>query len=169
MIIDNAAQEDTVAAIMKDLIFHVGEKDALLHQLERLGFMTTCTMAALCISLHMPHGTEEYVRESRHLKMVAESCAKRIHDQYISFEYREKRILLLINYTPEDLEQYLDSLFKTASAHKLLPLISIGVGDIVKGPENQDSNFMHAYAACKLASRKKNAFCITEKWVFTSC
>ena len=87
--------------------------------------------------------------------MVAESCAKRIHDQYISFEYREKRILLLINYTPEDLEQYLDSLFKTASAHKLLPLISIGVGDIVKGPENQDSNFMHAYAACKLASRKK--------------
>ena len=28
MIIDNAAQEDTVAAIMKDLIFHVGEKDA---------------------------------------------------------------------------------------------------------------------------------------------
>ena len=142
-------------AIMKDLIFHVGEKDALLHQLERLGFMTTCTMAALCISLHMPHGTEEYVRESRHLKMVAESCAKRIHDQYISFEYREKRILLLINYTPEDLEQYLDSLFKTASAHKLLPLISIGVGDIVKGPENQDSNFMHAYAACKLASRKK--------------
>lgn len=155
MIIDNAAQEDTVATIMKDLIFHVGEKDALLHQLERLGFMTTCTMAALCISLHMPHGTEEYVRESRHLKMVAESCAKRIHDQYISFEYREKRILLLINYTPEDLEQYLDSLFKTASAHKLLPLISIGVGDIVKGPENQDSNFMHAYAACKLAARKK--------------
>lgn len=77
--------------------------------------------------------------------------------------------MLLINYTPEDLEQYLDSLFKTASAHKLLPLISIGVGDIVKGPENQDSNFMHAYAACKLASRKKNAFCITEKWVFTSC
>ncbi len=31
MIIDNAAQEDTVATIMKDLIFHVGEKDALLH------------------------------------------------------------------------------------------------------------------------------------------
>ncbi len=154
MLIDHATQEDSVATMMKDLIFHVGDQKALLNQLERLGFMTTCTMTTLCISLNMTQGTEEYVKQSRNLKLLAEGCAKRIRDQYISFEYREKRIILLINYTEEKLDQYLDALFKTVSAHKLLPWIAIGIGDTIKGPENQDGNFMRAYTACKVACRK---------------
>ena len=154
-IMDNAAKEDSVATIIKNLIFHVGEKETLLHQMERLGYMTTSSMTLLCISLGIEHGTEEFVNESRKLKMLAESCAKHIRDQYISFEYREKRIILLIDYTSENLEMYLDCLFKKISAHKLLSQIAIGVGDTVKGLENQDVNFTRAYAACKIARRKQ--------------
>ena len=90
-IMENSVKEDTVITTFKNLIFHIGEKDALIHQMERYGYLSASTMMILCFSLELEIGTEEFVNKSRELKVLAESVAKTIKDQYISFEYQEKK------------------------------------------------------------------------------
>jgi hypothetical protein len=154
-IMDSDVKAESVATVTKNLIFHIGEKDALIRQMERLGYLPTCTMTILCISLDIETGTEKFVNESQKLKLLAESTAKSINDQYISFEYQERRIVILIDYSEKNLELYLDRFFKKLSAQKLLPGIYIGVGDAIKGLENQDENFMRAYTSCEIAAKQK--------------
>lgn len=153
-IMDNAVKEDTIATTVKNLIFQIGDQSALIHQMERFGYMAASTMIFLCLSIDKERGTEESVNESRKVKLLAESAAKFIKDQYISFEYQEKRIVVLVDYTQDEIEKYLDIVFKKLSAGKLLTEIHIGVGDNIKGLENQDVNFMRAYSACEIAGRK---------------
>jgi hypothetical protein len=153
-IMDNAVKEDSIATITKNLIFQVGEKETLVHQMERLGYMSTSVMTVLCFSIEIGKDTEEFVNVSQKLKVLAESTAKAIKDQYISFEYQEKRIVILVDYMEEQLGSYLDTIFKKLSAQKLLPNIYIGVGDNIKGLESQDVNFMRAYATCEIAVKK---------------
>ncbi len=154
-IMENSAKEDTVITAFKNLIFHIGEKETLIHQIERYGYLSASAVLILCFSLELEKGTEEFVNKSRKLKTLAESVAKAIKDQYISFEYQEKRIVALIDYTQDEAETYVDAIFKELSANKLLSEIFIGIGDNVKGLECQDANFMHAYAACEIACRKQ--------------
>ena len=154
-IMDNEAREDSITTIIRNWIFNVGEKEPLIHQMEWYGYMSGSSMTFLCISLNIEKGTEEFMNESRRLKLLAESTAKTIKDQYISFEYQENRIVILIDYSEENLNLYLDGIFKKLSDCKLLPQIYIGVRDTIKGLEKQDINFMRAYAACKIAGRKQ--------------
>lgn len=153
-IMDNAVREDSIATITKNLIFNTGDKASLIHQMERYGFLNTSVMTFLCISLDMETGTEEFVKESRRLKLMSESMAKEIKDQYISFEYQEKRIVILLEYTEAQVNAYLDKLFKKLSAQKMLSKAFIGVGDTMKGFENQEVNFRRAYLACEIAHKK---------------
>lgn len=153
-IMDDAVREDSVATTMKNLIFQIGDQDALIHQMERFGYMAASSMLFLCISLDKEKGTEEFVNESRSVKLLAESAAKCIKEQYISFEYQEKRIVVLVDYTQDETEKYLDIVCKKLSAAKLFTELHIGVGDNIKGLENQDVNFMRAYSACEIAGRK---------------
>lgn len=154
-IIDNAVKEDNIATTVKNLLFHIGNQDALLHQMERFGYRAASEMFFLCIALEMEKDTESYVNESRKLKLLAESTAKAIKDSYISFEYQEKRIVILIDYLQSETEAYIEKLFKKLSANKLLPVSYIGLGDNRKGLECQDVNFKRAYAACEIACKKK--------------
>lgn len=154
-IMENSVKEDTVITTFKNLIFHIGEKEALIHQMERYGYLSASTMLILCFSLDLEEGTEEFVNKSRTLKSLAETAAKTIKDQYISFEYQEKRIVILIDYTQDEIETYVDRIFKELSTNKLLSKIFIGIGDNIKGLECQDTNFMHAYAACGIACIKQ--------------
>ncbi len=154
-IIDNDKKEDTIVTAFKNLIFHTGDKESSIHQMERYGYLTTDTMLFLCFSLTLEKGTEEFVNKSRKLKLMSEHAAKMIKDQFISFEYQEKRIVVLIDYTQEEAETYLDRIFKELSVNKMLPDIYIGVSDNLKGLENQESNFMRAYSACEIAHKKE--------------
>lgn len=154
-IIDNAVREENISTIFKNLIFNIGDKSALIHQMERFGYMTGSTMMFICISMELEKGTEEFASKSSKVKLMAESSAKAIKDQYISFEYQEKKIIVLIDYAESEIETYIDNIFKKLSAGKVLPYIYIGIGDNIKGLENQDANFMRAYAACEIACKKQ--------------
>ena len=74
----------------------------MLHQMERFGFIEPSEMLFLCIDLDKEKGTEAYAKESRRLKLLVESVAKGIKEQYISFEYQEKRVVILVDYTKEE-------------------------------------------------------------------
>lgn len=154
-IIDNDVREDSIVTTLKNLLFHTGDKEALIHQMERYGYLSSSTMTFLCISIALENDTEEFVNESRNLKLLVEGMAKSIKDQCISFEYQQRRIMVLIDYTKEQLTLYLDHVFKKMSASKMLKTVNIGVSDTVKGLEHQDANFMRAYAACEIAIRKQ--------------
>ncbi len=154
-IIENAAKEDNIATTIKNLIFHTGDQDAMLHQMERFGFIESSEMLFLCIDLDREKGTETYAKESLRLKLLVESVAKGIKEQYISFEYQEKRVVILVDYTKEEADEYIDRVFKKLSAEKMLSDAYIGVGDSVKGLGNQEANFQHAFAACEIARRRR--------------
>lgn len=153
-IVDHISRQDSIATTLKNLIFHTGDKHELIHQMERFGYLKDSSMAFVCISLEWEKTSSEFVEESRKIKKIAEQSAKRINDKYISFEYQDKRIVALINYSAEEIEKYTDMVFKAISANKRVPYIYIGISDNIKGFETQDNNFMRAYAACRIAIKK---------------
>ena len=154
-IMDNSVKEDTIVTTFKNLIFGTGDKETQIHQMERYGYLSASTMLFLCFSLELEKGTEEFVNKSRKLKSLSERLAKMIKNQYISFEYQERRIVVLIDYTQEEIDAYIDRIFKELSGNKLLSDIYIGLGDNIKGMEHQNVNFMRAYASCQIARRKQ--------------
>ncbi len=153
-IIDHMSREDSIVTILKNLIFHIGDRQSLVHQMERFGYMNDCVMTFFCISLELEKTSSEFVNESRRLKNITEQAAKSIKDKYISFEYQDKRIVALVDYRQEELERYTDLIFKSISAIKLVPYVYIGISDNIKSLELQDDNFMRAYAACRIAIKR---------------
>lgn len=154
-ITEHETRQDSIVTTFKNLIFDIGDKEALIHQMERYGYMSDSTMTFICICLEMEKSSLEIVKESRRIKHIAEQSAKRIQDRYISFEYQEKRVVVLIDYTSNEVERFVDNVFRSLSANKLVPFIYIGIGDNMKGLEMQDNNFMRAYAACQIAVKRK--------------
>lgn len=154
-IMDQSVREDSIGTVFKNLIFHIGDRETLIHQMERFGYLSGSMMQFLCFSLNVEKSTEEFINKSGKLKWLAESEAKAIRDRCISFEYQDKRIVVLVDYTENEVETYVDGIFEKLSANKLLSEVSIGVGDNVKGLECQEVNFTRAYAACKIAYKRR--------------
>lgn len=154
-IMDSAVKEDNAATTFKNIIFDIGDKESLIHQMERLGYVKDSSMFILCASIELEKATEEFVTASRKLKLLSESTARTVREQYISFEYQEKRIVVLTDYTDEETEVYIDRLLKELAANTMLPYVYIGTGDNMNGLENQAVNFKRAWAACEIACRKR--------------
>lgn len=153
-IVEHVTRQDSIATTFKNLIFHVGDEHMLVNQMERYGYMHDSTMTIVCISLEGERDSTEVSDESRKIKYIAEQSAKKIKDQYISFEYQGKRIVVLFDYSDEEVEAYTDTLFKALSANRLVPYIYIGVGDNMRGLDAQDNNFMRAFVACRIGIKR---------------
>lgn len=154
-IIENDNSESSVASGFKNILFGVEDTGAQITLLERHGYRADYYYNFLCISLDTEYGTQMYFKEEEQIRKIAERLAKSIHELYVSFKYREKIFLTLVEYTEEERQYFVNELFKRLSRHKLLSRIHIGMGQNVQGLLRQKSNFECAYATNELAVNKK--------------
>lgn len=154
-IIDDDVREDNIITVFKNLIFQIGNKEEGIRQMERFGYLGNCVVQCICIQLDIEKGTHAFVTEAEKLAAMVKRLACEQKKQYLTFEYQERRIVILFDYTQEAIDDYVDKLFKKLSERKMLSFSYIGLSDNVKGLECQSENFKHAFCACDIAQKKQ--------------
>lgn len=154
-IIDDEVREDNIITVFKNLIFHIGNSEEGLRQMERFGYLNSSSIQCICIALDLAKETNLFVTESEKLATIVRRLAtEEKNGQFLTFEYHERRIVFLIDYSNEEMDAFVNGLFKKLSAEKMLSLSYIGIGENIKGFEYQSENFKRAYCACDIAQKK---------------
>ena len=101
--------EQTIASIIKNILFKVGDLEAQALQLERYGYQRGSRFTFVCV------GADGDGWREMDIARIAESSARRLHELFVSFSYKETRILVLVNYETDEI----DAFFKRLSgAHR---------------------------------------------------
>lgn len=153
-IIENNTNELNTVSIFKDILFGVASEEDIA-SLERLGYRQSFRYNFVCIALDTEYGTDKYQYDMNTIKRIAERIAKEFREMYISFTYQEKLFLTLMEYEEEEIQSYMDCLFKELSRFKLLSKVNISVGENVDGLLQQKRNFENTLQANELAMRRK--------------
>lgn len=152
-IMRNDQIENSMAATIKDIIFHIGDLESHIHQMERYGYQRSGRFCFICISLESEDDKEEKRRDA--LAMAAEKIARRIHDLFISFFYKECLVLVLTDYTDEEIEIFNHEFLVLIKKEKAMKNLYMGISSNQQGIYNQNKNFEKAYSAMKMARKRR--------------
>lgn len=155
VIIENENVQTSVESRMKNILFESGNMEEQIAFMERQGYRSDYRYNFVCISTDTEYGTQNYFSEIAQIKKIAEKKAKMIHELYISFTYREKIVVTLVDYTEEEEMNFQDAFFKELSKKKILSRVHIGLGENVKGISKQKRNFEFAYRTNVLAEKRR--------------
>lgn len=153
-IINNEHVENNTATTIKNIIFNVGDVSTQVQQMERYGYQRDSKFCFISIvgSDKNSQQSEEYKDA---LSKAAEVIAKRIHELFISFSYKESLVLVLVNYTDTEIRAFADSFLKTATQRAKGWPFHMGVSSNQANMLNQKDNFERALCAMKMARKRK--------------
>lgn len=153
-IVSSDTLEASAATTVKNLIFKVGDRETQILQMERYGYRRDSRFWFVCISLDETE-PEKYESSMNELKKSAEKIARSIYDLYLAFVYQENLILVLSEYTEEEISQFSAELKKAALRKKLYSRVHAGISAASTGLEEPDKNFQDALLTCRLAAKRQ--------------
>lgn len=156
-IINNEHVENNTAATIKNIIFNIGDINTQVQQMERYGYQRDskfCFISITASDKNDPH-SDEYTDV---IAKTAEVLAKRMHELFITFNYKEAIVLVLVNYTDAEIKTFADSLLKIALQRTKNWPFFMGVSSNQPNLLNQKTNFEKALSAMKMA-RKRRELC----------
>ncbi len=147
--------EASIASTIKNLIFKVGDPETEILQLERYGYSRDSRFLFVCVSLNEKPGTKRYEKYMQELKRSAEWIARGIRDLYISFEYKDRLILTLVEYENKEVQQFITEFTKTVRSKNIDSKVNVGVSANVSELDAQDKNFQNALLTNELAVKRQ--------------
>ncbi|NLL75958.1 MAG: PucR family transcriptional regulator [Clostridiales bacterium] len=148
--------ENSLASAIKNILFEIGDKETQILQMERYGFMRDNAFCFLCISSKEDNNSaheEKYKRLSRY----AEKVGRSIRDLFIHFVYKETLILVLVEYSEEEVNRFLDDFMYNIKNANVTTDIYVGVSSIISGISDQRNNFENAINTNKIAVRNNSS------------
>ena len=153
-IMTEANIEDSIVTTIQNLIFKVGDPETQILQMERYGYRKDSRFLFICISLDEEPGTKPYESHMQDLKRNAEWIARGIRDLYISFEYQNKLILTLVEYTDDEVRQFTDEFIRIITHRQMETRVHMGLSSNISGVTSQDQNFQNAFMTSELAQKR---------------
>lgn len=151
-IMRNEQNENNMATTLKNIIFQVGDHDAQVMQMERYGYRKDSAVCFVSLDkTSIPAAPDE--RTDR-LKLIAEKTAKSIGERYVTFTYNDNRIMVLFDYSEEEIRAFSENLLKNVQREIPDIRMHMGVSSNRKGFYNQKSNLEQALAAMEMARRR---------------
>ena len=145
----------SAATTIKNLIFHVGDKEKQIQQLERDGFRSDGDYAVIAMNLKSGE-TENYQKRMDEMKFRAEKAALRLRDNYVSFNYETNYFIVLPDFSEEDIESFAAEVGQLSSyATKWKSYM--GISPIKSGIENISALFEKAEKALKVAMKSERS------------
>jgi hypothetical protein len=141
-------QEQTIASIIKNILFKVGDVVAQVLQLERYGYQRGSRFTFVCV------GADGENWQEMALARIAEAAARRLHELFTSFSYKESRILVLVNYDADEIGAFLQDFLALASAELPGLVLRVGVSSNQEGICDQTMNFERSLSAMQMARRR---------------
>lgn len=146
--------ENSMATTIKNIIFNIGDLESQILQMERYGYKRSDRFCF--ISLYLD--TKDSIMEAEYLDELstnAEKTARKIRELFISFTYKESLVFVLVDYTDEEIESFvqgfLEPVIKENNASKLF----IGISSNQPGIYNQEQNFEKSISAMEMAKKQK--------------
>lgn len=146
--------EMTLASCLKNILFHIGDAQTQVLQMERYGYLRDSAFCFVCVSLNSEID-ERYSQDKKVLVRQAKSLAKNGKDLFVHFEFQDFLIFVLTEYSQEDVEHYLFDYLDSMRSCGFFSKIFIGVSEVKKGLLTQEQNFQRAMKCCKLACKMK--------------
>jgi hypothetical protein len=156
-IMTNDNVENSMASTIKNIIFHVGDLESQILQMERYGYKRSDKFCF--VSLYLEKGlaslSDEVIED---IRMYAEKEARRIHELFISFRYKQSLVFVLVDYTDDEIATFISGFSQLF--HKLdnKTKMHMGISSNQPGIYNQDHNFEKAISAMEMAIKQKESF-----------
>lgn len=165
-IMNNDQVENSIATTIKNVIFHVGDVETEILKMERYGYQRGSKFCFISISLDNKTGdpVEQGMEQGQDvLQMNAEKIARRIRELFISFSYKECLILVLVDYSDEEIEQFVHDFLRVAKKGKYGWHLHIGISSNQQGIYNQDKNFEKAFSALQMTTKRNETYSFYDK------
>ncbi|AGF57894.1 putative DNA-binding protein YlxM (UPF0122 family) [Clostridium saccharoperbutylacetonicum] len=143
--------EASIASTIKNIIFKVGDLDTLISQMERYGYLRDSRFCFIAIAFENSQNKDKEYNMKK-IKMYSEKIARSIHQLYISFAYNDCCILVLVDYSDYDIDNFVNTFLKNWDDD--LWKIHIGISENLNDIRVQDENFNKALTAMKMAKKK---------------
>lgn len=150
-IIKSEETEASIASTIKNIIFKVGDLDTLISQMERYGYLRDSRFCFIAIAFENSQNKDKEYNMKK-IKMYSEKIARSIHQLYISFAYNDCCILVLVDYSDYDIDNFVNTFLKNWDDD--LWKIHIGISENLNDIRVQDENFNKALTAMKMAKKK---------------
>ncbi len=154
-IMSNEHVENDSATIIKNIIFNVGNIDTQVLQMEQFGYQRDSYFCFVSIFTNENGNGSEDFKDS--LAKIAEIIAKRMHELFITFSYKEFLILVLVNYTDDEISRFADEFMRLALQHSKGNSLHMGISSNQAGFYKQKKNFEKALSAMKMAIKQKES------------
>ncbi len=161
-IMNNDHVESSMATTIKNIIFKVGDLETQILQMERYGYQRDGNFSFASIYAVGRDGvySQEYMDV---LANYAEKTARSIQELYISFTYKDCLILVLVDYSDDDIKNFVKEFLRVVRPEKSEHSLSMGISSNQQGIYNQDKNFEKALSALDIARRKNELCCFYDK------
>lgn len=143
--------EASIATTIKNIIFKTGDLDTLISQMERYGYLRNSSFCFIVISFENQKNKDQdfYMKK---IKIYSERIARNIHQLYIIFSYNEYAVLVLVNYSDYDINNFVETFLKNWPQYQIK--VHMGISENKAGIEMQPENFNRAFTAMKMAVKK---------------
>ena len=161
-IMTNEQVENNTATNIKNIIFNIGDMDTQVQQLERYGYQRDSRFAFVSIITDDKNiaGSEEHKDA---LGKIAEIVAKRMHELYITFSYKESLIVVLVNYSDVEIKTFIEDFLRLAQQKAKGWAFHMGVSANQTGIYHQKANFERALCAMRMARKRRELCCFYDK------
>ena len=155
-IMQNDNVENTMSTTIKNIIFNVGDLESQILQMERYGYKRSDTFCFISL-LADKKDSAEYEEYMDRLTIYAEKTARKIHELFISFTYKENIVFVLVAYTDEEIESFVKDFFDYVKRDNNEALVHMGISSNQPGIYNQEQNFERSISAMEMAARQKES------------
>ncbi|MFR3727257.1 PucR family transcriptional regulator [Lacrimispora sp.] len=152
MVNDNV--ENSMATTIKNIIFKVGDLESQILQMERNGYKRSDTFCFISLKVegNERSDNEEYMDK---FAIYAEKTARKIHELFISFTYKENIVFVLVDYADEEIESFVKDFLEYVKKEKCESLVHLGISSNQPGIYNQEQNFERSISAMEMAEKQK--------------
>ncbi len=137
--------EKNIVSLFKNVLFKAGDVEGQITQLERYGFQRGSRFCFAALT------TPGDAFQEPELQRVAESCARNLHDLFVSFSYGDARILVLVDYKDDEIEGFVNQFLVRTHEHIPDETFYVGVSTNQEGISEQAANFERALSAMHMA------------------
>lgn len=154
--------ENSMATTIKNIIFKIGDLESQILQMERYGYKRSDRFCFVSLFIELTDGTLSEL----HLDEVstnAEKTARKIRELFISFTYKENLVFVLVDYTDEEIENFVKDFLDLMKKGKNPYQLYMGISSNQPGIYNQEQNFEKSIAAMEMATRQKETVLFYER------
>lgn len=147
--------EMNVTEIIKNILFKVGDMETQIDLMERNGYRRDSRFCFILMSFKDDQSNISHKeRDKNEIQRYSERIARSINELYISFSHNGYNVLVLVNYSDDQIKDFINKFFENMNFLNNNWKIHISVSDNKKGIEGQDENLNMAFRAMKIAENK---------------